>query len=395
MPEITQEIALLGLIFALMVLPRALQRWRIPAPLSCFGLGMAATFFLGSFTGDATLSLLATLGISSLFLFAGLEVDLSDFVRGRWPLVRHVVLRLAMLAATAWLLTSYFAFTWQAAVLFGLAVLTPSAGFILDTLTALDLDDEERYWIRMKAISGELLALAILFIVLQSESLATLALSSLALAAMVFSLPLVFIGLGRIVIPYARGSEFSLLVMVGVIAAFLTYKLGVYYLVGAFLVGLVAKLLRLRMPALASDVNLHAIRMFASFFVPFYFFHKGMGVPNGALGPQALVVGVALAAVVLPCRVGSLWLQRRLIKGESPQASLRVAAALTPTLIFTLVLAGILRERFGVSDTVYGALLIYAGISTMLPSFVLTRADGTDLLGGGQRTPDTPAQKAP
>ena len=35
------------------------------------------------------------------------------------------------------------------------------------------------------------------------------------------------------------------------------------------------------------------------------------------------------------------------------------------------MLAGILRERFGISDALYGGLLIYAVGTTLLPSFVL------------------------
>ncbi len=380
MPAIPQDVALLLLIFALVVLPRMLQRYRIPAPLASFALGMAATFFVGGKTLDSTLALMSTLGISSLFLFAGLEVELSDFRRGRWPLIRHIVLRAVNLALVTYGLVHFFDFSWQAGVLLSLAVLTPSAGFILDTLPALDLDDDERYWIRMKAISGELFALIVLFGVLQSESVATLAWSSAALLAMIVALPLTLIALGRVVVPYAPGSEFSLLVMVGVISAYLTYKLGVYYLVGAFLAGFVAKLLRVRMPKLASDDNLHAVRMFASFFVPFYFFYQGMAVPSGAFSGDALLLGLGLTLVIVPARLGLLWLQRRLIRGESMMASLRVSAALTPTLIFTLVLATILRERFGISATLYGALLIYAGLATMLPSLVLRKPVDFDML---------------
>lgn len=380
MPAISNEVAFLVLIFALMVLPRMLQRLRIPAPLSCFALGLAATMLIGPFSQEATLSLLATLGISSLFLFAGLEVELEDFKRGGWTLLRHLAVRSASLVMLTLLAMRYLGLSWQAAVLLGLAVLTPSAGFILDTLPTLDISEEERFWVRMKAISGELFALVVLFVVLQSGSMERLAWSSAALVAMIVGLPLLFMFLGRLVIPHARGSEFSLLIMVGVIAAYMTYKLGVYYLVGAFLAGFIAKLLRSRMPSLASEGNLHAIRMFASFFVPFYFFHKGMGVPAGALTLEALQVGALLTLVGLPARVGLVWVQRRRHLGESPLASLRVAAALTPTLIFTLVLATILRERFQISDALYGGLLIYAGMSTMLPSLVMTRPVDFDML---------------
>lgn len=392
MPVVTREVAYLVLIVGLMVIPRVLQRWRIPAPLTCFGLGMMATLFLGSFSQDATLALMASLGISSLFLFAGLEVDLDDFGRGKWPLLQHLFFRAITLTMLIYLAMLYFDYSWQVAALLSLAVLTPSTGFILDTLQTLNLSEDERYWVRMKAVSSELLALLVLFVVLQSGAMETLIWSSVALTLMIIGLPLLFIGLGRMVIPYARGSEFSLLMMVGIIAAFLTYQLGVYYLVGAFLAGFVAKLLRVRMPTLASDENLHAIRMFASFFIPFYFFYKGVGVPGGALSIEAMGLGTALTLVALPMRVGSVWLQRRLIKGESAAASLRVAAALTPTLIFTLVLASILRERFQISDVLYGALLIYAGMSTMLPSLFMAKPIDSDMLSGISASPKQPTE---
>jgi Kef-type K+ transport system membrane component KefB len=371
--EFSQEVLYLLLIFGLMVVPRILQRWRVPAPITSFGLGMAAAWLLAGSAADPTVALLASLGISSLFLFAGLEIELSDFVRGRWPLLGHLLLRAATLCVMVIAGVHWFDLRWQVAALLALALVTPSTGFILETLPQLGLDAEEAFWVRLKAIGGELLALLVLFVVLQSESLQGLAVASTALLAMIAGLPLLFLVLGRLVIPYARGSEFSLLVMVGFVAAFATYKLGVYYLVGAFLAGFAARVLRGRLPTLASDTNLHAIQMFASFFVPFYFFHKGMGVPRDAATVEALLLGLLLTVVALPARLALVWGQRRFIKGESGRASLRVAVALSPTLIFTLVLATILRERFALEDRWYGALLVYAGLTTILPSLVLSR----------------------
>jgi Kef-type K+ transport system membrane component KefB len=127
------------------------------------------------------------------------------------------------------------------------------------------------------------------------------------------------------------------------------------------------------MPRLASQENLRAIQLFASFFVPFYFFYAGMGVPAGALSWDALRTGLIFTGVVLPFRIAMIWVQRRFFKGESAIGSLRVATALTPTLILTLVLATILRDRFHIADTLYGALLVYAAVSTLLPSLVLSR----------------------
>jgi Kef-type K+ transport system membrane component KefB len=371
--SLTSNLAYLGLIFGLIVIPRALQRFRLPAPLTSFALGMLAAWLLGAAYHDATLILLATLGISSLFLFAGLEVDIDSLKRGRWPLLAHLVLSAMILAGATWIAMRYFGFAWNTALLLALALLTPSTGFILESLARLGLDADERYWVTIKAIGAEILALVVVFVVLQSDSTTHLEVSSLAILAMILGIPLLFGLLGRLVVPYAPGSEFSLLVMVGLLAAYLTDELGVHFLVGAFLAGFIARLLRKRMPGLASPENLRAIQLFASFFIPFYFFSAGMGVPAAALQWEALRQGVLLTAAILPLRIAIVWCQRRFIRGEKARASLRVATALTPTLIFTLVLATILRDRFHISDTLYGALLIYAALTTLLPSFVLAR----------------------
>lgn len=373
LPSLTSNVAYLALLFALIVIPRTLQRFRLPAPLTSFALGMLAAALLGAGYQDPTLTLLATLGISSLFLFAGLEVDLDSLKRGRWPLISHLILRAIVTAGAAALGVQQLNLDWRVAALIALALLTPSTGFILDSLPRLGLSQEEREWVTIKAIGGEILALAILFGVLQSDSAAHLALASLELAAMVVCIPVVLGWLVRLIAPYAPGSEFSLLVMVGIISAYLTDSLGVHYLVGAFLAGFIARLLRRRMPALASDTNLRAIQMFASFFVPFYFFFAGMGVPSASLSWAALTLGLQVTVAVLPFRIAVIWLQRRFIKDESARSSLNVATALSPTLIFTMVLATILRDRFHISDVLYGALLVYAAITTMLPSLFLAR----------------------
>lgn len=383
MPQFTGEVTYLALIFGLLVVPRALQRFLIPAPLTSFGLGMVAALFVPLFAHDPTLELLATLGISSLFLVAGLEVDLQAVRRGLWVVLGHLFVRSCMIALLAWLGARYLGVSWQAATLIALAVLTPSTGFILDTLGRLGLNADERFWVMVKAIGGEVLALLVLFGVLQSSTTEHLLVASGELLLMIVLLPLIFLVLARWVMPYAPESGFSMLVMVGLIAAYLTKQLGVYYLVGAFLAGFTARLLRERIPLLAPAENLRAVRLFASFFIPFYFFHGGMSVPGGALAWQSLWLGALLAGVILPLRIAVVWLQRRFISHENARTALKVSTALSPTLIFTLVLATILHEQFQIPDTWYGALLVYAAISTLLPALVLSKPFELDVATGG------------
>jgi len=358
-------------IFGLLVVPRALQRFRLPAPLTCFAVGIVASLYFKQLSGDSVLSAAATLGIAALFLFAGLEVDVIQ-LRCQLPqLIGHLGLRSVFLAVAIWIAVHYFNINWQFASLLALSLFTPSTGFILDTLPHSGLNDGEKKEVALQAIAGEILALLVLFVVSQSGSLPHLAISSLALALLIVCTPILFLVLGKLVVPYAPGSEFSLLVMVGIICAVISKSLGLHVLLGAFVAGLVAGLLRKRMATLASPENLHAVRLFASFFVPFYFFHEGLRIPEGALVLKALLYGIGFSILVLPLRIAKNWLVCRYTCHRSSTSGVRVGVALAPTLIFTLVIARILDESFAINDALYGGLLVYAAVSTVLPSFML------------------------
>ena len=164
-------------IFGLLVVPRALQRFRLPAPLTCF-----ASLYFKQLAGDSVLSAAATLGIAALFLFAGLEVDVIQ-LRCQLPqLIGHLGLRSVFLSVAIWIAVHYFHIHWQFASLLALSLFTPSTGFILDTLPHSGLNDGEKKEVAIQAIAGEILALLVLFFVSQSGSLPHLAISSVALA---------------------------------------------------------------------------------------------------------------------------------------------------------------------------------------------------------------------
>jgi Kef-type K+ transport system membrane component KefB len=311
------------------------------------------------------------LGIASLFLFAGLEVDLIEIRKQLPRLSGHLGIRGLFLIAGSWFVMRYPHLSWQPASLLVLSLVTPSTGFILDTLPESGLEADEQNEVAISAIAGEITALLVLFVVSQASSVATLAISSVALFLLVVLTPIFFLALGKYVVPYARGSEFSLLMMVGIICAVISENLGVHVLVGAFVAGLVAGLLRERMTTLASHENLLAVRLFASFFIPFYFFHEGLEVPTGALVLKSVLYGFALSAILLPLRIGKNWIECRVVSRRRPQSGMRVAIALAPTLIFTLVIAGILHSAFHIDDALYGGLLVYSTVSSILPSFVL------------------------
>jgi Kef-type K+ transport system membrane component KefB len=361
----------LAVVFGLLVIPRALQRFRLPAPLTCFAFGIIVAGFFKPLASDSVIGYLSTLGIAAMFLFAGLEVDLAELRRQLPSLAGYFAIRGLILVGCARIAALWLHLGWQVDCLIALALLTPSTGFILDMLPHSGLDHTEQAEVALHAIAGEIMAVFLFMVISQANAVKTLLVSGSAIVLLIAVMPLFFLALGKFVVPYAPGSEFSLLLMVGLICAVITETLGVYYLVGAFVAGLVARSLSKKMTTLASEENLRAIELFASFFVPFYFFHNGLGVPTAALAATSLLYGFALAGCIIPIRLGVVWLQSRFMKKRGHRGSVRVSIALTPTLIFTLVIAELLRENFSISPPLYGGLLVYAAIASILPSLVL------------------------
>jgi Kef-type K+ transport system membrane component KefB len=365
---LTNEVAYVLLLFILFVVPKYLQKFRIPSALTALAFGAAAGMGLGILQHDRTVELLSTLGIVALFLFAGLDVDLQELRREAIVLSEHVVSRLIVLALSTWAIVAMFRFDWRPSLLVALALLTPSTGFILDSLSRWGLSDRERFWVRSKAIATELVALGLLFVALQSTSAQRLGLAALALVLMVAALPLVFRWFAATVAPHAPKSEFGFLMMVAVVCALVTRNLGVYYLVGAFVVGMAAQQFRRSMPAFATLGMLEAVEAFASLFVPFYFFHAGLTLSADYFRWPALLTGAAFILVALPLRLGAVAAHRRLRFGEGLADGLRVGVSMLPTTVFTLVLVGILRDTFAVPPFVLGGLVVYTVFNTVAPS---------------------------
>src|ERR1700727_978564 len=103
----------LATVFGLLVLPRALQRFRLPAPLTCFAMGVAVAVFFRSYIDDNLLKVIATFGIASLFLFAGLEVDLNEIRRQLPRILGDLAVAGLILLLAMWLLMRYMHMPWQ------------------------------------------------------------------------------------------------------------------------------------------------------------------------------------------------------------------------------------------------------------------------------------------
>jgi Kef-type K+ transport system membrane component KefB len=161
------------------------------------------------------------------------------------------------------------------------------------------------------------------------------------------------------------------LLIVAIASAFITLRLGVYYLVGAFIVGITAQRFRESLPALASDKMIHAIEVFAAFFIPFYFFSAELHITREDLAPNALLLGGLMSLIVIPLRLASVIFHRRAALKETFKKSARVGVSILPNLVFALVIAVILRTKFGAKPEIIGGLIVCTIICTAITSFIL------------------------
>jgi Kef-type K+ transport system membrane component KefB len=367
----TRQLIYGGLILVLFVLPVVLRRFGVPGAITSLGLGILAGF-TDLFDAGSTIAILSTFGIVALFLSAGLEIDLLELrAKGR-PLLEYIVAAAVAVALLALLGAELTGLPRREALLVALILLIPSTGFILDSLRGLGLSDAEAERTKTFAIAVELLGLAGLLVASQS-SVARLAVSVLAILALVGMVPVIMKGFASHVVHYAPKTEFAFLLVLGLFCAYITKLLGVYYLVGAFLVGVAARRFRQELPALSSDRILHTTEDFGHLFAPFYFFYAGMAIHPQLAEARWILFGATLALVLLPLRVKGveLLLRRRMAPGEGDPR--RIALAVLPTLVFSLVLIDFLRGETDASFGLLDALTVYTIVATMAPAFFFRR----------------------
>lgn len=267
----SSELGYVVLIVVLFVVPRFLLKVGVPMALSAFAVGVATSFGFSFYDEDNVVSIFSTLGIVSLFLFAGLEVNLASLRLALRPILGHIGFRILVVLTLAIVTLQIYSLPLFSAIVLALALATPSTGFILDSIDSSNISEKQKFWIKLKAISAELVALGGLLVFSQMDSAAGLATSLLIVGLLIVVLPLFLKKLALTLEKFAPGSEFSFILMLAIICGIITKKIGAYYLVGAFLVGMIAARYKQQSPSASSDQILHSLRSFSAFFMPFTF----------------------------------------------------------------------------------------------------------------------------
>jgi hypothetical protein len=94
-------------------------------------------------------------------------------------------------------------------------------------------------------------------------------------------------------------------------------------------------------------------------------------MPSQIFTKDALIISLVILAITLPIKIISVVIQRRFSFTENWRDNFTIAISLTPTLIFGMVLADILKEKFGLSDSLYVGLIIYSLLTTIVSQILL------------------------
>lgn len=357
----------------LLVLPKLLLRFHIPVGITSITLGVVTSLSLGWFKDDQLVLMLSRLGITSLFLFAGLEIEVEEIKRDAKALGGHVgkfVVLTLLLSLGLW---KFFELDYRAGLLLALGIMTPSTGFILNSLKNYGFTEDQQYWIRSKAIAKEIAAIALLFVALQSDSMRQFFVSTGLLIGLIVILPLLFKLFFKVIAPYAPDSEVGFLILVALVCGIFTKKIGTYYLVGAFIVGVIASQFKHFGKSQRSEEILKNLGMFFSFFIPFYFYKAGLSFSKEMFSWDGVLIGLIFLFLFIPVRVLTVHSSLRMFLREFWNDRFEISMSLLPTLIFGLVIAGILREKFQIDIKIISGLMFYTLITSIIPAIVFKK----------------------
>lgn len=370
----SSELQYILLFVTLILLPKILLRFRIPVGISSLAIGAIVGMSLGWFQNDLLIDILAKLGITTLFLFAGMEVEVDEIKKDLPTISKFLLKTLVFIFICAGIFTKVLDLEFRPSLILAIGVLTPSAGFILNSLKLFQFKPSEEYWIKSQAISKEIVAILIMFIALQADDLRTFLISKAVLLVLIFTLPIIFKLFLKFIAPYAPRSEVSFLILVAFVAGVITKKIGTYYLVGAFISGVVAGQFKHFIKSEESDRILNSVNSFFSIFVPFYFFASGLKITADFFTLKGLIIGLALSVTIIPARIGLLIYSIKHFLSEFWEDRHAISISLTPTLIFGLVMMSILKNKFNVSTDILSGLVIYTVLASLIPSIVFKKA---------------------
>lgn len=329
------------------------------------------------FLTDDMITVLSTIGIITLFVYAGTEVDSNFLLKHKYFFIQNSIMSFAIFILVSIIMHFVFSLSIIVSLISALALTIPSASYIISSLNGSF--DKTKSWIQGKAVVGEIFGLFLLIILLKIFSFWLLIFTLTTIIALILILPIILRKLFEKVFSKLAGSEFSIIFVLAVISAYVTHLLGIHFLVGAFVAGIVS---RRFISNIAKDNKYRAVTedkgkqiiegfgFFASVFVPFYFFSVGLQIKLNMFSWYTVLIALALCLIISLIRTMAVTILRTAKIGEKFSDAVRISNILMPTLVFTFVISEILYQEYDITYQVYAILMIY-GVMTGILSFIV------------------------
>ncbi|MBN1860631.1 MAG: cation:proton antiporter [Candidatus Thermoplasmatota archaeon] len=334
------------------------------------GIAIPSYFFI-----DDMLTILATIGIVTLFVYSGMDVETNFIVKNKKFFMEHIILHILIFVVVGLVIELYLHLSLQISFLVSLALTTPSASFILSSIKTIN--KERKQWIESKALSGEITGIILMVILLNLSDLTMLIFSLLTLVLLISILPAALEFLYKKIFSKIIGCEFSFIFVVAMISAFITEYVGVHFLVGAFIAGFVAKQFICDIVKDESYVHcsehfgqqlIIGFGFFALIFTPFYFFTTGLNIKRSMFSSDTLIFSVLICIAVVLLRIGVMSLHRIIRIKEKITTAIDINAMCVPTLVFTFVITEILLIQYQINTLLYSILMLYGIFTTIIGS---------------------------
>ncbi|MGV8172368.1 MAG: cation:proton antiporter [Candidatus Woesearchaeota archaeon] len=372
-------IKFLVIMIVIFFIPKITNRfYNIPFPLTELLLGiLLSIIFPQYFFTDDIITVLSTIGIITLFVYAGIEVDSTFLLKHKYFFIQNIIMSFFIVLVVSILIYVLFSTSIIISLLIALALTIPSASYIISSLNSSFYKTKE--WIHGKAIIGEIFGLFFLIILLKINHIWILLLTLAVIIALIIIMPIILRILFDKIFSQLIGSEFSFIFVVAVISAYITQLLGIHFLVGAFVAGVVSRrfisniIKDHKYQAVTEDRGKQIISgfgLFATVFVPFYFFSVGLSIQKDMFSWYTVLIALALCLIISLIRTISITIQRIIKIHEKFKEAVHTSNILIPTLVFTFVISDILYKEYNLSHQIYSILMLY-GVMTGILSFTV------------------------
>lgn len=122
------------------------MRFRIPSGITALLIGIIVGFFDPTLDDNQLFRFLAQIGITSLFVFAGIEVNFEELKEDKVYLSKYLSKSVLGMLLIAFALKHFFALSFQNSLILSLGIFTPSAGFIINSLHSFKMHKDLEYW---------------------------------------------------------------------------------------------------------------------------------------------------------------------------------------------------------------------------------------------------------